>query len=69
MIKLNHKQQINWFCPAPIGRVQYYYQTCPIWPGTETKCSVLVILDMSGIQPDVSGITGTRTHFELQLSL
>ena len=53
----------------PTGRVRYYYRTCPVWPGTETKCYVLVIPDVSGIQPDVSGITGTRTLIELQLSL
>ena len=65
----NRKQWINWFCPAPIGRVRYYYRTCPVWPGTETKCSVLVIPDVSGIQPDVSGVAWTRTLIVLQLSI
>ena len=34
----NHKQRIICFCPTPIRRVRYYYQTCPVWIGTKRKC-------------------------------
>ena len=51
----NHKQRINWLCPAPIGRVRY-------GQGQKVSDSVMGF-------PDVSGIVATRTHFELQLSL
>jgi len=45
-----------------IGRVRY-------GQGQKVSVSVLCIPDVSGIQPDVSGITGTRTQIKLQLSL
>ena len=61
-------QWINWFCPEPIGRIRYYFRTCPVWPET-VSVSVLSIPDVSGTLPDMSGIAWTRTLIVLQLSI
>ena len=58
----NHKQRINYLCPAPTEHVWYGQGQKPVVP-------VLCIPDVSGILPDVSGITWTRTLIVLQLSI
>ena len=66
----NRKQWINWFCPAPIGRVRYYYRMCPVWLGIDREVLLFRTCRTCPVYiPDVSGIAGIRTPIRLRLSL